>query len=347
MEKVKLTSLSHGSGCGCKIGREALSHILRHLPQVIDPNVMVGTVSADDAAVYKIDGKRALVQTVDFFTPVVDDPYDYGRIAAANAISDIYAMGGRPLFALSIIAFPIETLPISILEGIIRGGTDKAREAGIEIIGGHSIDDPEPKYGLCVTGIIEQDKVIRNDRARPGDLLILTKPLGTGIISKAIKSGDASAADIEEAVRVMAFLNRGASEAMVEAGIKAATDVTGFGLLGHLYGMLKGSHVGALLKSSAIPVIQGAGDYAEKGFIPEGTRNNLASMDKNVVWSAAISNETKYILADAQTSGGLLISCPREKKGRLTELLYQTNCITVAEVGEVIEDKENRIWVDG
>jgi len=346
MEKVKLTSLSHGSGCGCKIGREALSHILRHLPQVIDPNVMIGTATADDAAVYKIDEKRALVQTVDFFTPVVDDPYDYGRIAAANAISDIYAMGGRPLFALSIIAFPIETLPLSVLEGIIRGGTDKAREAGIEIIGGHSIDDPEPKYGLCVTGIIEQDKVIRNDRARPGDLLILTKPLGTGIISKAIKSGDASAADIEEAVRVMAFLNRGASEAMVEAGIKAATDVTGFGLLGHLYGMLKGSHVGALLKSSAIPVIQGASDYAEKGFIPEGTRNNLASMDKNVVWSAAISNETKYILADAQTSGGLLISCPREKKERLGKLLYQAKCIAVAEIGEIIEDKEQRIRVD-
>ena len=346
MEKVKLTSLSHGSGCGCKIGREALSHILRHLPQVIDPNVMVGTATADDAAVYKIDEKRALVQTVDFFTPVVDNPYDYGRIAAANAISDIYAMGGRPLFALSIIAFPIETLPLSILEGIIKGGTDKAREAGIEIIGGHSIDDPEPKYGLCVTGIIEQDKVVRNDRAAAGDLLILTKPLGTGIISKAIKSGDASVADIEEAVRVMTFLNRGASEAMVEAGIKAATDVTGFGLLGHLYGMLKGSHVGAVIKSSAIPVIRGVRDYAEKGFIPRGTRNNLASVDKNVVWSAAISQETKYILADAQTSGGLLISCPREKKEMLIELLYQTNCIAVAEVGEVIEDKEHRIWVD-
>lgn len=346
MEKVKLTSLSHGSGCGCKIGRDALSRILRHLPQVMDPNVMVGTATADDAAVYKIDGKRALVQTVDFFTPVVDDPYDYGRIAAANAISDIYAMGGRPLFALSIIAFPIETLPLSILEGIIRGGTDKAREAGIEIIGGHSIEDPEPKYGLCVTGIIEQDKVVRNDRAAAGDLLILTKPLGTGIISKAIKSGDASAADIEEAVRVMTFLNRGASEAMVEAGIKAATDVTGFGLLGHLHGMLKGSHVGALLKSSAIPLIRGASDYAEKGFIPGGTRDNLASMDKKVVWSAAISQETKYILADAQTSGGLLISCPREKRERLTELLYQANCIAVAEIGEVIEDKGHRIRVD-
>lgn len=346
MEKIKLTSLSHGSGCGCKIGREVLSHILRHLPQVIDPNVLVGTASADDAAVYQIDEKKALVQTVDFFTPVVDDPYDYGRIAAANAISDIYAMGGRPLFALSIIAFPIETLPISILEEIIRGGTDKAREAGIEIIGGHSIDDPEPKYGLCVTGIIEQDKVVRNDRAVAGDLLILTKPLGTGIISRAIKSGDASVADIEEAVRVMAFLNRGASEAMVNAGIKTATDVTGFGLLGHLYGMLKGSQVGALLKSSAIPLIHGTDDYAKKGLIPGGTKNNLASVDKNIVWNARISQETKYILADAQTSGGLLISCPREKKERLTELLYQANCIAVAEIGEIIEDKDQRIRVD-
>src|SRR3990172_7858417 len=184
MEKVKLTSLSHGSGCGCKIGREALSHILRHLPQVIDPNVMIGTATADDAAVYKIDDKRAIVQTVDFFTPIVDDPYAYGQISAANSISDIYAMGGRPLFALSIIAFPINTIPASILGEIVRGGVDKAKEAGIEIIGGHSIDDPEPKYGLTVTGVVELDKVVRNDMAEAGDALIFTKTLCPPIISK-------------------------------------------------------------------------------------------------------------------------------------------------------------------
>ncbi len=346
MERIRLTSLSQGGGCGCKIGREELSHIISHLPVVKDPNVIVGTATADDAAVYKIDDRRALVQTVDLFTPIVDDPYEYGQIAAANAISDIYAMGGRPLFALSIIAFPIETLPVSIMEGIIKGGTDKAREAGIEIIGGHSIDDPEPKYGLCVTGIVEQDKVVRNDRAGVGDLLILTKPVGTGIISKAIKAGDAAPADVKEAVRVMTFLNKGASEAMVEAGIKAATDVTGFGLLGHLYGMLKGSHVGARIKSSSVPMIQGVYPYARKGLIPGGTKNNLAWVEKHIVWNASIPQETKYVLSDAQTSGGLLISCPKEKKEMLVVLLRKADCLAVAEIGEIVDDRESRIWVD-
>ncbi len=346
MDKIRLTSLSHGSGCGCKIGREDLSLIIEHLPAMKDSNIIVGTATADDAAVYKIDDKRALVQTVDFFTPIVDDPYEYGQIAAANAISDIYAMGGRPLFALSIISFPTDKLPMSILEEIIKGGVDKAREAGIEIIGGHSIDDPEPKYGLCVTGIVEQDKVVRNDRARVGDLLILTKPIGTGIISKAIKTGDASDDHIKEAVRVMTFLNKGASEAMVEVGVKAATDVTGFGLLGHLYGMLKGSGVGAKIKSSSIPIIQGVYSYAKKGFIPGGTKDNLAFVEKNVIWDDSISQETQYILSDAQTSGGLLISCPKGKKETLVDLLNEAGCLAVAEIGEVVDDKENRIWVN-
>ena len=346
MNNITLTSLSRGSGCGCKIGREELSLIIGNLPAVKDPNVIVGTATADDAAVYRIDDKRAIVQTVDFFTPIVDDPYDYGQIAAANAISDIYAMGGRPLFALSIISFPTDKLPMSILEEIIRGGTDKAREAGIEIIGGHSIDDPEPKYGLCVTGIVEQDKVIRNDKAMAGDILILTKPVGTGIISKAIKSGDASSEVVREAVRVMAFLNRGASEAMVETGIKAATDVTGFGLLGHLYGVLKGSGAGAKIKSSSVPLIQGVYNYAKKGFIPGGTKDNLTFLEKNVIWGISISQETKYILSDAQTSGGLLISCPKEKKETLVDLLNKANCLVVAEIGEIVDDRENRVWVD-
>lgn len=328
------------------MGKRELSLILGNLPKAEEPNIIVGTDTADDAAVYRIDDKRALVQTIDFFTPIVDDPYDYGQIAAANAISDIYAMGGKPLFALSIVAFPIAMLPASVLEETIKGGIDKAREAGIEIIGGHSIDDPEPKYGLCVTGIVDQDKVVRNDRAEAGNLLILTKPLGTGIISKAIKAGKASEEDIKEAVRVMAFLNRGASEVMVEAGVKAATDVTGFGLLGHLYGMLKASGVGARIESSSLPVIQAAWNYAKKGYIPGGTKNNLTWVEKMAVWNNSISKETKYVLADAQTSGGLLICCPRDKKGKLIDLLYKANCLVVAEIGEIVEDKENRIWID-
>lgn len=346
MKNIPLTSLSHGSGCGCKIGKKELSQIIGRLPAVRDSNIIVGTATADDAAVYRIDDRRAIVQTVDFFTPVVDDPYEYGQIAAANALSDIYAMGGRPLFALNIIAFPVDALPLPILEEIMRGGSDKAGEAGIEIIGGHSIDDPEPKYGLCVTGIVEINGVIRNDRAEVGDLLVLTKPVGTGIISKAIKAGEASPADIREAVRVMTFLNRGASEAMVETGIKGATDVTGFGLLGHLYGMVNGSGVGAAIRSSSIPVIQGVYEYASRGYVPEGTKNNLVCLEGHVVWNNRISVETKYIMADAQTSGGLLISCPRDKRESLVDLLYKAGCLTVAEIGEIVEDREKRIFVD-
>ncbi|MBI4378613.1 MAG: selenide, water dikinase SelD [Nitrospinae bacterium] len=345
MQKIRLTSLSHGSGCGCKIGRKDLSFIIDNLPEVTDPDIIVGTSTADDAAVYRIDDKRALVQTVDFFTPVVDDPYDFGQIAAANAISDIYAMGGRPLFALSILAFPINTLPQSILKEILKGGINKAREAGIEIIGGHSIDDMEPKYGLCVTGIVDQDKVVRNDRAQPGDVLILTKPIGTGIVSKAIKSGIASEADVKEAVRIMSFLNKGASEAMVYAGIKAATDVTGFGLLGHLYGMLKASKVGARIRASSVPTIQGVWNYAEKGCIPEGTKNNLKWVKEKAIWDSSTSPETKYILTDAQTSGGLLISCPVDRKERFLNLLDKNDCISIAEIGEIVDDQENRIWI--
>jgi len=344
-KNIKLTSLSHGSGCGCKMTRKDLSVVLSHLPPVADPNIIIGTATADDAAVYKIDDKRAIVQTVDFFTPIVDDPYAYGQISAANSISDIYAMGGRPLFALSIIAFPINTIPASILGEIVRGGVDKAKEAGIEIIGGHSIDDPEPKYGLTVTGVVELDKVVRNDMAEAGDALILTKPLGAGIISKAIKENKASEDDIKEVIKVMSFLNKGASEAMVEAGIKAATDITGFGLLGHLYGMLKASGVGAKLKLSSIPTIKSVWNYAKKGHIPGGTKNNLEYVKGKIIWGDSITDETKYILADAQTSGGLLISCPKEKKGKLIALLSKANCLAVSEIGEVVEDKENRIWI--
>mgnify|MGYP003393829188 FL=1 len=346
MKKIKLTSLSHGSGCGCKMTRKDLSIVLSHLPAASDPNIIIGTATADDAAVYKIDEKRAIVQTVDFFTPIVDDPYAYGQISAANSISDIYAMGGRPLFALSIIAFPINTIPASILEEIVKGGIDKAKEAGIEIIGGHSIDDPEPKYGLTVTGVVELDKVVRNDRAEAGDVLILTKPLGTGIISKAIKENKASEEDINEAIKVMSFLNKGASEAMTEAGIKTATDVTGFGLLGHLYGMLKASGVGAKLNLSSIPTIKGVFKYAKKGHIPGGTKNNLEYVKGKVIWGDSITNETKYILADAQTSGGLLISCPKDKKERLLNLLSNANCLAISEIGDVVDDKENRIWIN-
>ena len=345
MKKIKLTSLSHGSGCGCKMTRKDLSIVLSHLPPVTDPNIIIGTATADDAAVYKIDDKRAIVQTVDFFTPIVDDPYAYGQISAANSISDIYAMGGKPLFALSIIAFPINTIPASILEEIVKGGIDKAKEAGIEIIGGHSIDDPEPKYGLTVTGVVELDKVVRNDKAQAGDILILTKPLGAGIISKAIKENKASEDDVNEAIKVMSFLNKGASEAMTEAGIKAATDITGFGLLGHLYGMLKASGVGAKLSLSSIPTIKGVWEYAKKGHIPGGTKNNLDYVEEKVVWENAISDDVKYVIADAQTSGGLLISCPKDKKERLIALLSAANCLVISEIGEVVDDKENRIWI--
>ncbi len=282
--------------------------MLRHLPPPADPRLLVGTNTADDAGVFKLSADLALVQTVDFFTPVVDDPYWFGVIAAANALSDVYAMGGTPLTALNIVGFPVGTLHLDVLAEILRGGGDKAREAGVTIVGGHTVDDTEPKYGMAVTGTIHPDRIVTNAGAQPGDRLVLTKPLASGIATTAIKQGKASARLQEAVIALMAQLNRAAAEAMVEVGVHAATDITGFGLLGHLAEMAAGSGLQATIAAGSVPVLDEVLDLAAQGVAPGGTRRNLASLEGRLVWDPAIAEPLRLVLADAQTSGGLLIA---------------------------------------
>ena len=319
-----------------------LDQILAKLPKISDPNVLVGT--EDDAGVYRLTDDIAIVQTVDFFTPIVDDPYDFGAIAATNALSDIYAMGAKPLTALNLVAFPKEG-PMEVLAEILRGGADKAVEAGVSIIGGHSIDDREPKYGMAVTGTVHPKKMMLKAGVRPGDLLVLTKPLGIGIISTAIKAGRATEQMISAAVAQMTTLNRAASEAMLSAGVRGATDITGFGLLGHLHEMLKFGGVSARLTLSDIPIIEGVRDLV-KFSVPGGTRANLRFMEGKVGWGAGISDDEKLILADAQTSGGLLISVTADKARSLTAGLESRGVGTRAVIGTVTKGDPGKIFVD-
>jgi selenide,water dikinase len=285
-----------------------LGQVLGALPPIVDPNVLVATAGRDDAAVYRIASDRALVATVDFFTPIVDDPSEFGAIAAANALSDIYAMGARPLFALGITAFPRERLGSGLLEKIVAGGAAKMTEAGIAIVGGHSVDDAEPKFGYTVIGEVHPDRVVGNDGARAGDLLYLTKPLGSGLVATAIKRGLCPPALVREAVAVMTTLNRAASEAMVAAGATACTDVTGYGLIGHLAN-LKG---GADIRLSAVPFMSGVRELAEKDLFPSGSRRNHAAYRDQVDWGG-IAEMDQMMLCDAQTSGGLLVAIPPDR----------------------------------
>jgi selenide,water dikinase len=285
-----------------------LGQVLGALPPIVDPNVLVATAGRDDAAVYRIAPDRALVATVDFFTPIVDDPTEFGAIAAANALSDVYAMGARPLFALGITAFPREKLGTGLLEKIVTGGAAKMTEAGIAIVGGHSVDDAEPKFGYTVIGEVHPDRVIGNDGAQPGDLLFLTKPLGSGLVATAIKRGLCPPALEREAVSVMSELNRAASEAMVAAGATAATDVTGYGLIGHLAN-IKG---GADIQFGAIPFMQGVRELAEKDLFPSGSRRNHSAYRDQVEWNG-LAEIDQMMLCDAQTSGGLLVAIPPDQ----------------------------------
>ncbi len=299
-----------------------LAQVLRHLLPVEDAAALVDASTNDDAAVYSLGDGRALVVTLDFFTPLVDDAYDFGRIAAANALSDIYAMGARPLFALNLLAFPRELLSEGIAEEIIRGGADLAREAGVPIMGGHSVDDPEPKYGLVAIGEVSEDAVVTNSAAEIGDVLILTKALGTGVVGTAIKAGAAPAEVVDAAIESMTTLNRSGAEAMVEIGVRAATDVTGYGLLGHLRNLVAQSGVSAEVDGSAVPVLPGVEELIAAGHVPGGTRRNLEDISGYVDFGDA--DETlRVILADAQTSGGLLISTPEASVSELLALLEE------------------------
>lgn len=303
----------------------------------------MGTGTIDDAAVYRLTDEMAIVQTVDVFTPVVDDPYHYGAISAANALSDIYAMGAKPLLALNIVGFPRGKLPMSVLEQILRGGSDKTIEAGAIIAGGHSIDDPEPKYGLAVTGVVRPDRIVKNVGALPGDQLVLTKPLGIGVITTGIKQEKTSAAALDEAITVMEQLNREASEAMIEVGIHAATDVTGFGLLGHLHEMTSGSRVTARISFARVPVLEEARSLVRRGAIAGGTSRNYEYLRPRVAFSG-VDEFDEIILCDAQTSGGLLMAVPRERLESLQAALRRRK-IEPAHIGEITGEGDGRIEV--
>ena len=306
---VPLTSLAHGAGCGCKLGPADLLPIVRALPARHDPDVLVGTDTADDAGVYRLTDDLALVQTVDFFTPIVDDPYDFGRIAAANALSDVYAMGGRPVTALNLVAFPLERLGPDVLGAILRGGLDVCAEADVAVVGGHSIDDAEPKFGLAVTGVVAPDALLTNAGGRPGDVLVLTKPLGVGAITTAAKRGACLPELRQAAVDVMVALNAGAAEAARAAGAHALTDVTGFGLLGHLHSLALASGVGAEVNAAAVPAIDGVealldGEDAVSG----GSRRNREYADGFTGWGDEVPHWRRHLVCDATTSGGLLVA---------------------------------------
>lgn len=301
--------------------------------------MLVGTDTADDAGVYRLSDSLALVQTVDFFTPLVDDPYSYGLISAANSLSDVYAMGGRPISALNIAGFPVNKLPLDVLAQILRGGADKAHEAGVPIIGGHTVDDPEPKYGLSVLGIVDPTKMVTNAGAQPGDKLVLTKRLGVGIITTAIKVDRAPADLIDRVVRSMATLNKAASEAMLAVGVHACTDITGFGLLGHLYEMVAASGVRARVSMAAVPVFEEAYEYVDEAIVPGGTYANQAYLDKFVAYDPGLSNDQQLILCDAQTSGGLLIAVAPDRLQQLLDELASRGVKPASVIGEIIADK--------
>ncbi|WP_438319212.1 selenide, water dikinase SelD [Sporosarcina sp. FA9] len=344
-DSIKLTSLTTKGGCGCKIGPADLEAVLRMLPQTKkDPNLLVGLDTSDDAGVYRINETTAIVQTLDFFTPIVDDPYDFGQIAATNAISDVYAMGGTPITALNIVAFPIATLDKEILADILRGAGDKLIEAGVTLVGGHSIDDNEPKFGLAVTGIVHPDKIKTNSGAQPGDQLILTKPIGVGICTTSLKKNLLTEEEIQNVTKVMKTLNKTAAEVMATYEVHAATDVTGFGLLGHASEMAKGSGVGIQINFSQVPLLPRVKELAEAGSVPGGTKNNFAHIANVVDYAETLDQIDKWILCDAVTSGGLLISVANiEANAMLKEL--RDKGVDAHIIGEVTKEQKGRIQV--
>ncbi len=345
-EHVRLTRFTRGMGCACKIRPQLLETILKDIPLPVDPDILVGANVSDDAAVVRISADTAIVATVDFFTPVVDDPATFGAVAAANALSDIYAMGAQPLFALNIVGFPVDRLPIHVLKDMLNGGRRKLEEAGIPILGGHSVDDVEPKYGMVVIGSVHPDKVITNSGARPGDVLLLTKPLGTGVLATALKRDLLSGSDALEAADVMATLNRSAADVMRRFHIHACTDITGFGLLGHLHEMTSASGVTAEVNASTVPILPKAKELAMQGIVPGGTENNLAHLGDSVIWEKGLARTDQLLLTDAQTSGGLLIACSGERVEELVAAMDKADVHAVV-IGKITGTGPGTIRVTG
>ena len=318
--------------------------VLNQLPIVQHPDLLVGAKTGDDAAVYRLNDHTALIFTVDFFPPIADDPYQYGAIAAANSLSDVYAMGGKPLLALNVVGFPAD-IANDLLPGVLKGGYAKAAEAGCLVVGGHTVDDPEPKYGMAVIGTVEPGKEVSNAGAQPGDALVLTKPLGTGIITTAGKQSRVTEQVLQTALDTMATLNKTAAEAMTKVGVNSCTDITGFGLMGHLRSMVRASGVGATVGFSKTPLLPGAWQLLEEGIAPGGTHRNLNSVADSVNWHPEITSEQQVMLCDAQTSGGLLISTPQEKLPELLAQLEARGTLASAVIGSITEGPKGEILV--
>ena len=315
------------------------------MPPVEDPNALVGFGTADDCAVYRVNETHAIVQSVDFFTPIVDDPYTFGQIAAANSLSDIYAMAVEPLFALSIMGFPHHSLPLEVMSAIFRGGADKAKEAGIFVLGGHTIEDSELKYGLVVTAYAEIEQIRTNSGAKPGDDLVLTKPLGVGAISSAIQRRIATDALVKKVEDLMAVLNKGAAQAIREIGVHAVTDVTGFGLLGHLLEMTQASGVGAEIFAHNVPTLEEAWEFVRKGKIPAATHSNLKYVNPHIRYEKGLKRVISLMLADPQTAGGLLIAVPADRTERLIGRLKELKTPAASCIGRITEEQDKRILV--
>lgn len=342
---IRLTQFAKRAGCAAKHPPGFLVPLLGELPAPRDPNVLIGSATSDDAAIYRLSDELALITTTDFFTPIVDDPFDFGRVAATNALSDIYAMGGVPLTALNLVGFPEEGLDPRILGDILRGGAAAAASAGIDIVGGHTIRTDEPIYGLAVTGRVHPDRVISNAGARPDDLLVLTKPLGLGVVTTAAKRDEDSLGAIGTAIDLMTTLNAAASRAMVAIGVHAATDVTGFGLLGHLRNVLVASGVGAEVWFDHVPAIPAALDYLERDLAPGGTHANWRFLRDWVAYDPGVDKSQQLLLADAQTSGGLLIAVAPGRTDALFAALEQEGVPAPAVIGQVVAGEAGRMRV--
>jgi selenide,water dikinase len=342
--EVRLTDLSHGAGCACKIGPGQLREVLARLPAQDNPALLVGSETCDDAGVYMLSEQLALVQTIDFFTPIVDDPRDFGRIAAANALSDVYAMGAQPLTALNLVAFSLERLGAATLAAILEGGAEIAAQAGVPIVGGHSIDDPEPKYGMAVTGVVHPRAVVRNSTGSAGDVLFLTKPIGGGAITTGAKRGMAGAEEVRRCTAVMTTLNADAARTATAVGASAMTDVTGFGLLGHLHELALASGVAARVNAAAVPAIEGAPALLAAGAVAGGSRRNREWLAPHVEFAQSLGEPARALLCDAMTSGGLLVATPAARAADMERALAET-APGSARIGTLQDGEPGRISV--